>query len=91
MNYADASFSCQSDSHRRFRDGVHGSGHNGDVEGNVTRKTGVKIHFTREDVRVRRNQQYIVESQSFLGNSIFDKGHSGNISCKFNDKCRIRV
>ena len=44
---------------------------------NVAGETGLQGDFPRQDFGVRRNQEYIVKSQAFQGNSFIDKGHSG--------------
>ena len=73
MNHADASFPCQGDGHRRFGNGVHGSGHDRNVQGNVAGETGLQGDFPRQDFRVRRNEEYIVKSQAFQGDSFINK------------------
>ena len=40
MDDADAALACQRDGQRRFGHGVHGGGHDGDVELDITRETG---------------------------------------------------
>ena len=77
MNHADASFPCQGDGHRRFGDGVHGSGHDRNVEGDVAGEPGVQVNFPRQDFGVPRNQEHVVKSQAFQGDSFIDKGHNG--------------
>ena len=61
MNYADTSFPCQGDGHRRFCYGVHSGGHNGDVQVDVAGKLGLQAHFPRKDFRIGRNQEDIIK------------------------------
>ena len=75
MNNADSSFPCQGDGHRRFCHGVHGGGHNGDVEGNIAGEPRVEVYLTGKNLGIGRNEKDIVKSEAFHGNSVIYKGH----------------
>ena len=77
MNYADASFPCQGDGHRRFCHGVHGGGHNGDVKMDVPGKPRLQAYLPRKDFRIPRNKEDVVKCETLQCNSFINKGHIG--------------
>lgn len=52
MNHADTTFSCNCDGHRRFCYGVHGGGHDRDVECDVAGKLATEADLTRRYFRI---------------------------------------
>ena len=76
VNHADSAFTGQRDSQRRFRNGVHGGGHNGDVEFDISRETGLNIDLSRQHFRIGGYEQHIVERKSFGLNPFIDKRHN---------------
>ena len=48
VDHTDSSFAGHGDSHRGFRDGIHGGTHHRDIEGYMTRELSLQVHFTRE-------------------------------------------
>ena len=66
---ADAAFLRQGDRQMRLCDGVHRSGQQRDVQGDVAGQLGAQADIARQDVGMRREQQYIVEGEGFLGNT----------------------
>ena len=65
VDNADAAFASDSDSHRSLCDSVHCCCHEWDFQVNVTGKLGTKRYLTRKNLRVCRNEQYIIEGNTF--------------------------
>ena len=57
----------------RLSDGIHCRRHNRHIKSYITGKTALKINFTREDLRVRRNKEHIVECKSVHLHSVCNK------------------
>ena len=64
MNDADASSPCKGDSHRRLGNGVHCSGYDRNVKGDVAAEAPLKADLPGKDLGVRRNEQYIIEGEA---------------------------
>ena len=76
VDHADSSFPRQGDGQRRFSYRVHGGGHNGDVERDISRETGLDIDLSRQHFRIGGYKQHIVEGKSFGLNPFIDKRHN---------------
>ena len=76
VDHADPAFTSQRNSHRRFGNGVHGSGHNGDVKFDISRETGLDTDLSRQHFRIGGYKQHIVERKSFGLNPFIDKRHN---------------
>ena len=76
VDHADSSFPRQGDGQRRFGYRVHGGGHNGDVERDISRETGLNIDLSRQHFRIGGYKQHIVERKSFGLNPFIDKRHN---------------
>ena len=66
---ADAALLRQGNRQARLGDGVHRSGQQRNVQGDVAGKLGAQTDIARQDVGMRRKQQYIVEGEGFLSNT----------------------
>ena len=73
VDHSDAALAGKRNSHRSFGYGVHRSGHYRYVEGDVPGEPGMQVHLPGQDFRVCRNEQYVVECQSFQCNFFFNK------------------
>ena len=78
---AYAPFAGQGNGQRRFGHGVHGGGHDGDVERDITRETGLDIDLSRQHFRIGGYEQHIVERKSFGLNPFIDKRHNERGFC----------
>ena len=76
VDHADSAFACQGDRQRRFGNRVHSGGHNGDVELDISRETGLDIDLSRQHFRIGGYKQHIVEGKSFGLNPFIDKRHN---------------
>ena len=76
MDHSDTSFAGQSDGQRRLGDSVHSGGHDGDVERDISRETGLNIDLSRQHFRIGGYQQHVVEGKSFGLNPFIDKRHN---------------
>ena len=76
VDHADSSFPRQGDGQRRFGYRVHGGGHNGDVERDISRETGLNIDLSRQHFRIGGYKQHIVEGKSLGLNPFIDKRHN---------------
>ena len=65
MNNANAALLRDGDGQSGFRHGVHGSGHQWQVQANIARKLGGKRSIFGEDLGERWHQQYVVEGERF--------------------------
>ncbi len=63
---ADAAFLRQGDRQARLGDGIHRCRQQRDVQGDIAGKLGAQTDIARQDVRMCRKQQHIVEGESFL-------------------------
>ena len=63
MDDTDAALLRDRDGHTRLGDGVHGGGHDGNVERDVAGKPGLRIHIGGDNVGAGGKQQHVVESK----------------------------
>ena len=61
MDHADTAFASDRDCHLRFGNRIHGSRNHRDIQRNVAGKLCRKIDIPGENLRIGRNQQYIIE------------------------------
>ena len=76
LDDADTALSGNGDRHFGLGNGVHGSGHNGDVEFDISRETGLDTDLSRQHFRIGGYKQHIVERKSFGLNPFIDKRHN---------------
>ena len=76
VDHADPAFTSQRNSHRRFGNGVHGSGHNGDVEFDISRKAAGDVYFARQHLRIGGYEQDVIERESGRLYPLIDKRHN---------------
>ncbi len=63
MDDADATQPGQGDGHRRFGNGIHCRGDDGNVEPDVADKPRAQVGRRRQHLGVARGQQHVVEGQ----------------------------
>ena len=76
VDHTDTAFTRQRNGQRRLRHGIHRGGHNGDVELDITRETGLDADLSRQHFRIGGYEQHIVERKSFGLNPFIDKRHN---------------
>ncbi len=69
MNDADPALLGHRDGKTAFRHGIHGCGKQGQVEGNIAGQPGSQANIAGKNLGVCGDEQYVVESQSFLQQS----------------------
>ena len=67
MDDAEPAQAPERDREARLGDGIHGGGEDRDVEADLVRKAGLGGDLGREDVTAGRDQEDVVEGQTFLG------------------------
>jgi hypothetical protein len=65
VNDADAALLRDGDGEAGFSDGVHGGGHERQVQRDVSRESGRKRSVLGQDLGERRHQQHVVEGERF--------------------------
>ena len=65
VDHPNAALLRDGDSQTCFCDGVHSSGHKGEIEGDVAREARGERGVLRQDLGVRRHQQHVVEGERF--------------------------
>ena len=73
MDDAEAALASERDREARLRDGVHRRGDDRDLEANRRRQPRRGRHVVRQDVRLRRHEQYVVEGEPFLGELLLER------------------
>ena len=73
VDHADPPFAGQRDRQRRLGNGVHGRGHDGDVERDIARKMRLDGDFARQHFRIGGHEQHVVERKSFGLHPFIDK------------------
>jgi hypothetical protein len=81
MDDADAALAGQCDGKRSFRHGIHGGGHDGDVELDITRETGPDADLPRQHFRIGGYQQHVVEGKTLGLDPFIDKRHKNADFC----------
>ncbi len=77
----DTALTRERDSHRRFGHGVHRSGHDRDIEFDITRKTGLDIDLSRQHFRIGGYEQHIIEGETFGLYPLIDERHNERGFC----------
>ena len=75
VDHADTSLAGQCDGKRSFRHGVHGGRNDGDVQADITRKTGLETDLARQHFRIGGYKQHIVEGKTFGLHPFIDERH----------------
>ena len=66
MDEAEAAVGRHGDGHARLGHGVHVGRNDRDVEAQIFRELGVELRVARENLRIKRRQRDVVESQGEL-------------------------
>ena len=70
VDNTDTTLTSNSNSHWRLGNCIHSCRNDRDVECDVARKTALDAHLAWKNLRIGRNQQYIVKGQTLLLNSL---------------------
>ena len=71
---AEAAGLRHGDRHRGLGHGVHGRGHNGNIERNLARHAGADIGVRRQDVGQAGLQQHVVEGETLARDAVHSRG-----------------
>ena len=80
VNEADAALARDGDGQARVGDGVHGGGHDGNVQRDLARKAGARVGFRRQHRRFPRQKQDVVKRQP-LGDGSVNHCFSWSYDC----------
>jgi len=65
---ADATFLSQGDSQPGFGHGIHGRGHQRNVQAEFARELSLQADIARQNFGMTRREQNVIEGECFLGN-----------------------
>ena len=71
VNDTDTALARHGDRHFCFSDGIHAGAHDRNIQCDILCKMGAYIYVARKDIRMCRDQQHIIKSQSLLAKFVF--------------------
>ena len=71
VNDTDAALARHGDRHFCFSDGIHAGAHDRNIQCDILCKVSAYIYVARKDIRMCRDQQHIIKSQSLLAKFVF--------------------